>query len=74
MTTFGSPIAREPLLQARDLDVVGLVAVEGEALGVGGDEREALDRAAQAEVAVGRVERERRRGGTRRRARRACTM
>ena len=52
MTTFGSPIAAQPLLQARDLDVVGLVAVLGEPVGVGRDEREALEPAAQAEVAV----------------------
>ena len=31
MTTFGSPIAAQPLLQAGDLDVVGLVAVEARA-------------------------------------------
>ena len=58
MTTFGSPIARSRCCRPGDLDVVGLVAVEGEAVGVGGHEREALDRAPQAEVAVGRVERE----------------
>ena len=40
MTTFGCPIAREPLLEPGDLDVVGLVAVEREAGGVVGDERD----------------------------------
>ena len=40
-----------PLLEPGHLDVVGLVAVEGEAGLVVGHEREAVDRAAQAEVA-----------------------
>ena len=59
MTTFGSPIAPQPLLEAGDLDVVGLVAVEVEALDVGRDERIALDAAPEPEVGVRRVERER---------------
>src|SRR3954452_14314023 len=48
----------QPLVQPRDLDVVGLVAIEVEAVDVGGDERVALDLALQAEFRVGRVERE----------------
>ncbi len=47
----------EPLLEPGDLDVVGLVAVEGEPLGVVGHERVAVDVAAQADVAGRRVER-----------------
>ncbi len=46
----------EPLLQPRDLDVVGLVAVEGEPRLVVGDEGEAVDLAQQADVVGRRVE------------------
>jgi hypothetical protein len=46
----------QPLLESGDLDVVRLVAVEGESLLVVGDEGEAVDLAEQADVAGGRVE------------------
>ena len=65
MTTLGWPIAREPLLEPGDLDVVGLVAVEREPLGVVGHEREAVDLAAQPDVAGRRVELRTRRRGSR---------
>ncbi len=48
----------QPLHQAGDLDVVCLVAVLREPCGIGGDEGEALDRAAEADVAVRRIEAE----------------
>ena len=48
----------EPLLEAGDLDVVGLVAVELEPRRVVGHEREAVDLAHQADVALRRAERE----------------
>ena len=70
MTTLGWPIASQPLLEPGDLDVVGLVAVEREPLGVVGHEREAVDLAAQADVAGRRLERRTRRSGTRSVARR----
>jgi hypothetical protein len=43
----------QPLLEAADLDVVGLVAVEGEPRLVVGHEGEAVERATQAEVSAG---------------------
>ncbi len=46
----------QPLLETRDLDVVGLVAVEGQPLGVVGDERVAVHLAPQADIARRRVE------------------
>ena len=46
----------QPLLESGDLDVVGLVAVELEPRGVVGHEREAVDLAQQADVAVGRLQ------------------
>ena len=49
----------QPLLEPGHLDVVGLVAVLGEPGLVVGDEREAVDLAAQADVAGRRVELER---------------
>ena len=56
MTTFGSPIAPQPLLEPGHLDVVGLVAVQREPLRVVRDEREPVDPAAQADVPGRRVE------------------
>ena len=52
------PDRAEALLEAGDLDVVGLVAVQRQAGRVVGDEREPVDLAAQPDVARGRVERE----------------
>ncbi len=56
MTTLGCADGLEPLLEARDLDVVGLVAVERETLLVVGHEGEAVDLAEQADVVGRRVE------------------
>ena len=49
----------QSLLEPGDLDVVGLVAVERQTLGVVGHEREAVDLAAQADVAARRLDGER---------------
>ena len=49
-------MALQPLLEPGDLDVVGLVAVEGQPLGVVGHEREAVDLAAQPDVAGRRAQ------------------
>ena len=51
MTIFGLADRPKSLLQPRDLDVVGLEAVQGQPLGIVGHEREAVDLAAQADVA-----------------------
>ena len=53
ITSLGWPIALQPLLEPGDLDVVGLVAVLGEPGRVVGHEREAVERAPQADVARG---------------------
>ena len=52
MTTFGLADGVQPLLEPGDLDVVGLVAVERQPLGVVGHEREPVDLAAQPDVAA----------------------
>ena len=55
---LGLPDRAQALLQARDLDVVSLVAIEGEALLLVRDEREAIHRAQQADVRHRRTQRE----------------
>ena len=50
------PRRLQPLGQAGDLDVVGLVAILGEPPRVGRDEGEALDRPLEPDIAVGRVQ------------------
>ena len=57
-------MAREPLLEPGDLDVVGLVAVQREPLGVVGHEREPVDLAPQPDVAGRRRRARTRRCGT----------
>ena len=56
MTGFGRADSREPLLEAGDLDVERLVAVVRETRRVVGHEREAVERAAKADVAGRRLE------------------
>ena len=59
MTSFGLPDRPHPLLQARDLDAVALVAVLLEPRRVGRHEGEPLQLAPEPEVTAGRVEPER---------------
>ena len=56
MMILGWPIASSRCSSPGDLDVVGLVAVEREPLGVIGHERVAVDLAPQPDVAAGRAE------------------